>query len=239
MVRFADSPALPGDSPGGACPRGGPHVPGLAEASGNTQEPGEDAAQCSGRSSKNHTGVSHPASRGQAPHDLLEGGLLFRCGVQKGEAALVSESALPAGQRRGPTTMLWTTRAASLSAFGLWPGPAQLQILGSANSMTIHMPDRSRPPGPPLGRLALRRCRLALTPGRPPQNGGPTPCRETAQGVPRRGRGAGYPCGAWVWRGVSGRPGRPGYVTVTTASTTKPRHILLCRQAVRPPRAHP
>jgi len=28
-----------------------------------------------------------------------------------------------------------------------------------------------RSPGPPLGRLAPRRCRLALTPGRPPQNG--------------------------------------------------------------------
>jgi hypothetical protein len=43
-------------------------------------------------------------------------------------------------------------------------------------------------PGPPLGRLAPRRGRLALTPGRPPQNGGPTRCRDTAQRVPRRGR---------------------------------------------------
>ena len=64
-----------------------------------------------------------------------------------------------------------------------------------------------RAPGPPLGRLApaptLRagtRRRLALTPGRPPQTGGL-----------RAGDAlAGYPCAAWVWRGVSGRPGGPG-----------------------------
>jgi len=73
-----------------------------------------------------------------------------------------------------------------------------------------------RTPGPPLGRLApptLRagtRCRLARTPGRPPQTGGPTPCRETAQGVPAGTGLAGYTRAAWVWRGVSDRSGGPG-----------------------------
>src|SRR5512139_3728787 len=74
-----------------------------------------------------------------------------------------------------------------------------------------------RAPGPRLGRLAPApalwagtRGRLALTPGRPPQTGGPTPCRETAQGVAAGTGLAGYPCEAWVWRGVSGRPGGPG-----------------------------
>ena len=65
----------------------------------------------------------------------------------------------------------------------------------------------SRSPGPPLGHLAPAptlwagtRCRLALTPGRPPQNSGL-----------RAGDGlAGYPSGGGVWRGVSGRPGKPG-----------------------------
>src|SRR5512137_2032147 len=47
-------------------------------------------------------------------------------------------------------------------------------------------------PGPPLGRLAPRRCRLALTPGRPPQNGG----LRAGDGLARG-------------RSVSGRPGGP------------------------------
>jgi hypothetical protein len=75
--------------------------------------------------------------------------------------------------------------------------------------------DASRSPGPPLGRLTPRRCRLALTPGQPPQNGAPTPCSDTAQGVPAGTKLAGYPCGAWVWRGVSGRPGAPAFVRPT------------------------
>lgn len=50
--------------------------------------------------------------------------------------------------------------------------------------------DVCRSPGPPLGRLAPRRCRLALTPGRPPENGG----LRAGDGLARG-------------RGVSGRPG--------------------------------
>jgi len=49
-----------------------------------------------------------------------------------------------------------------------------------------------RTTGPPLGRLAPRRCRLALTPGRPPQTGG----LRAGDGLARG-------------RGVSGRPGGP------------------------------
>jgi hypothetical protein len=80
--------------------------------------------------------------------------------------------------------------------------------------------DGCRSPGPPLGRLAHRRCRLALTPGRPSQNGAPTPCRETAQGVPRRGGLAGTRRARRVWRGVSGRPGGPGVIRAVNMSSS-------------------
>ena len=86
--------------------------------------------------------------------------------------------------------------------------------------LTVIMATYRRSPRPPLGRLApsptLRastRGRLALTPGRPSQNGGL-----------RAGDGlAGYPCAAWVWRGVSGRPGGPGSLrAMYTSSNLRP-----------------
>jgi hypothetical protein len=86
-----------------------------------------------------------------------------------------------------------------------------------------------RSPGPPLGRLApaptLRagtRCRLARTPGRPPQTGGL-----------RAGDGlAGHPCAAWVWRSVSGRPGGPGSLRLMHPSSYLcPRVLSTLRSA--------
>ena len=75
-----------------------------------------------------------------------------------------------------------------------------------------------RAPGPPLGRLAPAptlwagtRCWLALTPGRPPQNGGLRPGDGLARG-----------------RSVSGRPGGPWisivdvYVAEILAAAAKP-----------------
>ena len=63
--------------------------------------------------------------------------------------------------------------------------------------------DVSRSPGPPLGHLAPGRCRLALTPGRPPQNGG----LRTEDGLARG-------------RGVSGRPGGPGPIQPMNTSSS-------------------
>ena len=62
--------------------------------------------------------------------------------------------------------------------------------------------DVSSSPRPPLGRLAPRRCRLALTPGRPPQNGG----LRAGDGLARG-------------RGVSSRPGGPGLIRSMNTSS--------------------
>jgi hypothetical protein len=86
-------------------------------------------------------------------------------------------------------------------------------VLLTANTVTYR-----RSPGPALERRAPRRCRLALTPGRPPQTGGL-----------RAGDGlAGYPCAAWVWRGVSDRPGGPGSLRLTyTSPNLRPRLLSI------------
>ena len=81
-----------------------------------------------------------------------------------------------------------------------------------------------RSPGPPLGRLTPRRCRLALTPGRSAQRANL-----------RAGDGlAGYPSPGWVWRGGSGRPGGPGFVRPTyTSSYLCPRVLSnACKQQI-------
>jgi len=72
----------------------------------------------------------------------------------------------------------------------------EILVLWTANAVT----DR-RAPRPPLGRLAPRRCRLALSPGRPPQTGG----LRAGDGLARG-------------RGVSGRPGIPGSLWLMHAS---------------------
>ena len=70
-----------------------------------------------------------------------------------------------------------------------------------------------RSPGPPLGRLVPRRCRLALTPG------------WSARGADLRA-GDGLARG----RGVSGRPGRPGRIRPTYTSSICVRVYLGTRR---------
>ena len=89
------------------------------------------------------------------------------------------------------------------SVFGV-----KLLVLLTANTVTYR-----RSPGPPLGRLAPRRCRLALTPGRPPQNG----ALRAGDGLARG-------------RGDSGRPGGPGpLLLMYTSSNLRPRLLRLPR----------